>query len=73
MIDDIAKVNRLLELGEYFCSEENDKAMMFLQDAYSISLELDYTRGIGRSLMWIGRVYYYESNLTCRTNTLTRQ
>ncbi len=62
MSDDTAKVNKLLVLGEYYCSRENDKALMFLQEAYSISLSTGYTAGTGKSLMWIGRVYYYESN-----------
>ncbi len=72
MIDDTAKVNRLLELGEHYCSEENDNAMMYLQDAYSISLSLDYTRGIGRSLMWMGRVYYYESKFNLSNKYLDK-
>ncbi len=72
MKDDTVKVNRLVELGEHYCSEENDNAMMFLQDAYSISLELDYTRGIGRSLMWMGRVYYYESKFNLSNKYLDK-
>ncbi len=62
MQDDTAKVNVLLRLGEHYCSMENDKALMYLQEAYTISTSLDYTEGIGKSLMWQGRVYYYKSN-----------
>ena len=62
MQDDTAKVNVLLRLGEQYCSMENDKALMYLQEAYTISTSLDYTEGIGKSLMWQGRVYYYKSN-----------
>ncbi len=60
--DDTARVNVLLKLGEQYCSEDNDKALMYLQEAYTISTSLDYTEGIGKSLMWLGRVYYYKSN-----------
>ncbi len=62
MPDDTAKVNTLLRLGEHFCSRKNDKALMFLQEAYTIASSLDYQEGIGKSLMWQGRVYYYKSN-----------
>jgi tetratricopeptide (TPR) repeat protein len=72
MADDTAKVNRLVELGEHYCSVKNDKALMFLQEAYTISLSLNYTSGIGRSLMWQGRVYYYESNFNLSTNYLDK-
>ncbi|NOX86529.1 MAG: tetratricopeptide repeat protein [Chlorobi bacterium] len=64
MGDDTAKVNLLLKLGEHFCSFDNDKALMYLQEAYTISLAKDYTEGIGKSLMWQGRVYYYKSNFS---------
>ena len=70
--DDTAKVNRLIELGEHYCSVENDKALMFLQEAYTISLSLNYLSGIGRSLMWQGRVYYYESNFNLSNNYLDK-
>ena len=62
MPDDTAKVNTLLQLGKHYCSRKNDKALMFLQEAYTISTSLDYQEGIGKSLMWQGRVYYYKSN-----------
>ncbi len=60
--DDTSKVNLLIKLGEHFCAHENEKALMYLQEAYSISILLDYTEGIGKSLLWQGRVYYYKSN-----------
>ncbi len=72
MKDDTVKVNRLIELGEHYCSIENNNAMMFLQDAYSISISLDYTRGIGRSLLWLGRVYYYESQFNLSNRYLDK-
>ena len=72
MVDDTAKVNRLLELGEHYCSLENDKALMFLQEAYTLSLTLDYPQGIGKSLMWQGRVYYYKSNFKLSSNYLDK-
>ena len=72
MVDDTAKVNLLLKLGEHYCSEDNDKALLYLQEAYTISLAEDYTAGIGKSLMWQGRVYYYESNFRLAGNYLDK-
>ncbi len=60
--DDTAKVNVLLKLGENYCSIENDKALLYLQEAYTIATYLNYTEGIGKSLLWQGRVYYYKDD-----------
>ncbi len=60
--DDTTKANTLLILGKHFCSIDNDKALMYLQEAFSISTELDYQEGIGLSLLWQGRVYYYKDD-----------
>lgn len=62
MEDDTAKVNALINLGEKYCSIENDKALMFLQEAFTIATDEQYNVGIGRSLMWQGRVYYYKDD-----------
>lgn len=60
--DDTSRVMRLLELGETYCSVENDKALTFLQEAFTIATKDQYSEGIGRSLMWQGRVYYYKDD-----------
>ena len=60
--DDTAKVNVLLKLGKDYCGKQNDKALMFLQEAFTISTALDYKEGIGKSLLWQGRVYYYKDD-----------
>lgn len=62
MADDTAKVHALLNLGEQYCSIENDKSLMFLQEAFTIATTKKYDLGIGRSLMWQGRVYYYKDD-----------
>ena len=62
MPDDTAKVNLLLELGRHYCSVENDKSLMYLQEAFTISTSLNYKEGIGKSLLWQGRVYYYKDD-----------
>ena len=62
LADDTVKVNVLLALGESFCSKENDKALMCLQEAFTIATSLDYKPGIGKSLLWQGRVYYYKDD-----------
>lgn len=60
--DDTVKVNTLIKLGEYYCSVDNEKALMFLQEAFTISTSQNYTEGIGKSLLWQGRVYYYKDD-----------
>jgi tetratricopeptide (TPR) repeat protein len=72
MPDDTAKVNLLLKLGEHYCSKKNDKALMFLQEAYSIATALDYNLGVGKSLTWQGRVYYYKSEFNLSNNYLDK-
>jgi tetratricopeptide (TPR) repeat protein len=62
MKEDTAKVNVLLKLGEHYCSVENEKALGFLQEAYTISTSKSYTIGMGKSLLWQGRVYYYKDD-----------
>ena len=72
MPDDTAKVNLLLKLGEHYCSKENDKALMFLQEAYSIATELGYDVGAGKILTWQGRVYYYKSKFNLSNKYLDK-
>jgi len=72
MPDDTAKVNLLLNLGEHYCSNENDKALMFLQEAYSIAIALGYDLGKGKSLTWQGRVYYYKSEFDLSSKYLDK-
>jgi len=59
---DTAKANALIKLGEAHCSKENDKALMYLQEAFTIATSEDYAAGIGKSLLWQGRVYYYKDD-----------
>jgi tetratricopeptide (TPR) repeat protein/DNA-binding CsgD family transcriptional regulator len=72
MPDDTAKVNVLLKTGKRYCSFDNDKALMYLQEAYTISLAENYKAGIGKSLLWIGRVYYYKSNFNLSNKYLDK-
>jgi len=72
MQDDTAKVNVLLRLGEHYCGIENDKALMYLQEAYSIATEYKYNPGIGKSLLWQGRVYYYKDDYTLSNKYLDK-
>jgi len=59
MKEDTTKVNLLLSLGEGYCSKENGKALLYLQEAYTIATAINYPKGIAKSLLWQGRVYYY--------------
>ena len=72
MPDDTVKVNVLLKLGRHYCSIDNDKALLFLQEANTLSTSLHYEEGIGKSLLWQGRVYYYKDNYTVSTNYLDK-
>ncbi len=60
--EDMVKVNILIKLGEYYCSVDNEKALLYLQEAFTISTTEKYTEGIGKSLLWQGRVYYYKDD-----------
>ncbi len=62
MPDDTSKVLELIKLGKEFCSVENDKALLYLQDAMTISTTQKFEKGIGRSLLWQGRVFYYKDD-----------
>lgn len=62
MADDTAKANVLLKLGEHYCSIDNDKALEYLQEAFTISTASNYKAGTGRSMLWQGRVYYYKDD-----------
>ncbi len=72
MQDDTAKVNVLLTLGEHYCSIDNDKALMYLQEAFTISTSQKYTEGIGKSLLWQGRVYYYKDDYSLSNKYLDK-
>ncbi|MBU2652385.1 MAG: tetratricopeptide repeat protein [Bacteroidetes bacterium] len=60
--DDTVKIHLLLELGEQYCSIENDKALAYLQEAFALATASNYEQGTGRSLLWQGRVYYYKDD-----------
>lgn len=62
MADDTAKANVLIRLGEHYCSLDNDKALEYLQEAYTISTASKYNIGMGKSMLWQGRVYYYKDD-----------
>lgn len=60
MQNDTAKVNLLIELGQHYCSTENQKAIFYLQEALVLLNKLNYRKGIIFSCLWQGRVYYYK-------------
>jgi len=60
MPDDTIRVNLLLKIGKYYCSRENDKALLYLQQSLTLATELGYTGGVAKSYLWQGRVYYYK-------------
>ena len=57
---DTSKIKTLLILGEAYCSKKNDVALIYLQEALTLATSLNYTKGVGQSLLWQGRVYYYK-------------
>jgi tetratricopeptide (TPR) repeat protein len=60
MLPDTARAKLLIDLGEYYCSRNYDKALLFLQEALVLSTEINYQEGIAGSLLWQGRAYYYK-------------
>ncbi len=72
MPDDTAKVALLLELGKHYCSRENDRALLFFQQASALSTELGFRRGAGRSYLWQGRTYYYKDEYALADAYLAR-
>ncbi len=58
--DDTSKVNLLIDLGHHYCSNDNEKAVFYLQEALALSNKMNYQKGIIFSYLWQGRVYYYK-------------
>ncbi len=54
------KINLLIDLGEYYCSRDHQKALFYLQDALVLSTNLGYRKGVAGSLLWQGRSFYYK-------------
>lgn len=69
---DTIKVNLLLELSRYYCSRQNDKALLYLQQALTLSNELRYKKGIARSYLWQGRVFYYKDEYAMAESYLVK-
>ncbi len=70
--NDTAKVNLLIELGQHYCSKENQKAIIYLQEALVLSNKLNYRKGIIYSCLWQGRVYYYKDEYNLATTYLNK-
>ena len=70
--DDTVKANTLIKLGKHYCSIDNDKALIYLQEAFTISTTGNYPKGIGQSLLWQGRVYYYKDEYDIAINYLDK-
>lgn len=62
MPSDTARVNLLIDLGEYYCSRDFQRALIYLQEALELSASLDYRKGVAGSFLWQGRSYYYKDD-----------
>ena len=62
MPNDTIKVLELIRLGEEFCSIENDRSLLYLQEAMTIATSQQFKKGVGLSLLWQGRVFYYKDD-----------
>ncbi len=62
MQDDTSRVNLLVDLGKYYCSRNFEISLLYLQQAFLLSTELNYKEGIASSLLWQGRAYYYKDD-----------
>lgn len=58
--EDTATVHKLIACGLDSCPVNTTHALLFLQDAVSLSIKLKYQRGIGLGFLGQGRVYYYK-------------
>jgi tetratricopeptide (TPR) repeat protein len=58
--DDTSKVNRLIDLGQHYCANDNEQAIFYLHEALALANKLDFQKGIAYSYYWQGRVYYYK-------------
>lgn len=72
MPDDTSKVNLLIQLGEYYCSRDAEKALRYLQESLVLSTELNYRKGIANSLFFQGRTYYYKDEYEMASRYLER-
>jgi len=54
------KVSLLIDLGEYYCSRDHQKALLYLQDALVQSTNMGYWEGVAGSLLWQGWTFYYK-------------
>jgi tetratricopeptide (TPR) repeat protein len=69
---DTAKVRLLLRLGEYYCGDDFEKALVYLQEALVLSTELNYKKGIAQSFLLHGRAYYYKDDYRLATDYLEK-
>ncbi len=69
---DTARVNLLIDLGEYYCSRDFERALLYLQEALELSASLDYREGVAGSFLWQGRSYYYKDDFVLATQYLEK-
>ena len=70
--NEIQKADSLIESGKQLCSIDNDKAVILLQEAFTISTTANYQAGIARCYLWLGRVYYYKDEYMLAVNYLEK-
>ena len=72
MPSDTARANLLIDLGEYYCSRDFERALLYLQEALELSASLDYRKGVAGSFLWQGRSYYYKDDYLLATQYLEK-
>lgn len=65
--EDTSKVNYLINAGKELCSINNDKALVYLQEAISIATKTEFHKGLAEAYLWMGRVFYYKDNYDIAT------
>lgn len=72
MPSDTARVNLLIDLGEYYCSRDFERGLRYLQEALELSASLDYREGVAGSFLWQGRSYFYKDDFLMATQYLEK-
>jgi tetratricopeptide (TPR) repeat protein len=72
MPSDTARANLLIDLGEYYCSRDFERALLYLREALELSASLDYRKGVAGSFLWLGRSYFYKDDYLLATQYLEK-
>lgn len=70
-IRDTVRVNALIDIQPYFLLDEHEQGRAFIEEAISISEELDYSTGYGFSLNALGAYYLRRGHIDSALVSIT--